>query len=60
MKNIWLEYSSYTLTEWLIALCVTQLQKLENPVVGSSDLFSLVLLLVLGICSIFFLECYLI
>lgn len=60
MKNICLEYSSYTATEWLIALCITQLQKLENPVVGSSHLFSLVLLLVLGICSIFFLECHLI
>lgn len=60
MKNIRLEYSSYTADEWPIALCISWLQKLENTVVGSSYPCSPVLLAVLGIHPIFLLEPHLI
>lgn len=55
MKNICLEYSSYTADKWPIALCISWLQKLENTV-GSSHPCSLVLLAVLGIRSVFLLK----
>lgn len=59
MKNICLEYFSYTADEQPIALCISWLQKPENTG-GSSYPCSPVLLAVLDIRSIFLLEPHLI
>lgn len=60
MKNIYLEYSSYSVAEWCLILCISPLQNPENTVVGSSYLVSLVLLAVWGVHSVFLSESYLI